>query len=243
MLYQAYASIWRLIDLIFPPSCAGCGKPGVLWCAECQEKVTRIKLPYCEKCGEPIEKSGLCKRCQARLPRYEQLISYAQFEGSIRNAIHRLKYRRDIALGLLFSEFLYGLLERMEWEIDKIVPVPLGNIRLSERGYNQSSLIAKPLAMKCQLEFDGRALFRVRDTVSQVGLSYKERRANVKDAFVAKQDHVVNKNVLLIDDVATSGATIEACTDALLEAGANKVYGLTVARATFKAVENISNGG
>jgi ComF family protein len=123
------------------------------------------------------------------------------------------------------------LLNGMEWKIDLVIPVPLGVARLKERGYNQAALIAKPLALKIGLPYDINTLARVRETRSQVGLSFDQRLDNVKDAFQANSDHTNNMRVLIIDDVATSSATLDACSIALHIAGAVEVYGLTLARA------------
>ncbi len=111
-----------------------------------------------------------------------------------------------------------------------VVPVPLGVARLKERGYNQAELIAKPLALRIGVPCETRGLHRVRETRSQVGLSFDQRRDNVKNAFQAKQDIVSEHNILVVDDVATSSATLDACAAALLAAGAHDVYCLTYAR-------------
>jgi ComF family protein len=122
-------------------------------------------------------------------------------------------------------------LKSLAWEIDVIVPVPLGVARQKERGYNQAALIARPVALETGWAYRPKALSRVRETKTQVGLSIEERRMNVGGAFKAEGEGVAGKNVLLIDDVLTTGSTMEACAAALIEAGAAKVFGLTLARA------------
>jgi ComF family protein len=122
-------------------------------------------------------------------------------------------------------------LKNLAWQIDVIIPVPLGVARQKERGYNQAALIARPVALGTGRSYRPKALSRVRETKTQVGLSIEERRKNVGGAFKAERQRVVDKNVLLIDDVLTTGSTMEACAAALIEAGAGKVYGLTLARA------------
>jgi len=139
--------IWRSLDLIYPPTCAGCGKLGERWCSDCQEKVKEIKPPICMKCGEPINHEGLCERCGKSAPTYNELRSYALFLEPLRSAIHRLKYKRDLALGDLFSNYLYNLFQEINWQIDKIVPVPLSQQRYAERRINQSALLIRPLAL------------------------------------------------------------------------------------------------
>jgi ComF family protein len=149
----------------------------------------------------------------------------------VRSALHQLKYRRDIALGERLAEPLSALYQAQGWSIDLVTPVPLGIARLKERGYNQAALIARPFSLANDLRYDPHALKRTRETRSQVGLSVAERKINVKDAFMARSEVVAGKNVLLIDDVATSSATLDACSAALCMAGAAQVYCLTLARA------------
>jgi ComF family protein len=154
-------------------------------------------------------------------------------QGPLRKAIHSLKYQNNIGLAEALSVHLVELLDRLEWRIDLVIPVPLAAQRRLERGYNQASLLALPVALSRELRYSTRALRRTRETRSQVGLSGEERHINVKDAFNADSNAVKEKSVLVIDDVATTGATQEACARALLTAGASTVYGLTLARAGF----------
>jgi ComF family protein len=117
------------------------------------------------------------------------------------------------------------------WKVNLVVPVPLGLARLRERGYNQANLIARPLALGSRLAYSSRVVRRVRETQSQVGLSIEQRRENVHGAFLAQPGWVDGKSILVVDDVATSTATLDACAEALLIAGCREVYGLTVSRA------------
>jgi ComF family protein len=134
-----------------------------------------------------------------------------------------------MALGEILSRPMISLFNDLKWKIDIITPVPLGIARLSQRGYNQAALLAKPLALGTNINYQPKALKKIRETVSQVGLSYRERRSNVIDAFNANKDTVQYKNILVVDDVTSSGATMEACSRALKNAGANEVYGITLA--------------
>jgi ComF family protein len=125
-------------------------------------------------------------------------------------------------------------LENLQWNVDVIAPVPLGLARLAQRGYNQSALVAKPLALALGVRYYPLALRRSRETHSQVGLSAVQRKENVKGAFEAKFNLVTGRSILVVDDVTTSGATLDACAAALFEAGARQVYGLTLARAVLR---------
>ena len=174
---------------------------------------------------------GLCADCQRLRPRYRVLRAWSIFDDPIRSALHKLKYRRDVALGdslaAQVSEFVIGL----KWPVDMIVPVPLGKKRSKERGYNQVSLIARPLALAIRIAFVPSVLSRVRETRSQVGLTKAERRANVSGAFQVQGKRVKDRIVLLMDDVATTGSTLSSCAEALYAAGARDVFAFTVSRA------------
>jgi ComF family protein len=173
----------------------------------------------------------LCRRCLNRPPNFIALRSWARYEGSVREAIRRLKYRRNISLGLILAKYLSNLVDNLGWGIDLVIPVPLGVARLRERGYNQTVLIARPFALETGLPYSARGLNRVRETRSQVGLSYDQRQHNVKDAFEADTEIVDRQRILVIDDVTTSGATLNSCGNALIKAGAKEVYAITLARA------------
>ncbi len=148
----------------------------------------------------------------------------------MRNAIHRLKYKRDVALGEALARMLIQTLVNLAWEIDLVIPVPLGKSRLAERGYNQAALLARPLALAMRLPYQPPALHRMRETRTQVGLSIIERRLNVDGAFQADTALAEGRSVLIVDDVMTTGATLNACAGALLDAGAKHVLSLTLAR-------------
>jgi len=163
---------------------------------------------------------------------YRCLRSWAVFDSPIQNALHTLKYRRNIAgfgdaLALQMTDFVRSL----NWAIDMIVPAPLGRKRLQERGYNQVALVARPLAYELSIDYRPDALEKMRDTRSQVGLTISQRRDNVSQAYQAHPSAVKRKSILLMDDVATTGSTISACAEALLAAGAQEVYAITIARA------------
>jgi competence protein ComFC len=229
-VYQFYKLVWQGIDLVYPPFCAGCGAKGARWCSHCQQSVRLVMPPVCDCCGREQDTPGLCPWCQHSKPHFASIRSWGYFEGPLREAIHALKYRRDLGLGEVLSGSLIQMLAESIWPLDLIVPVPLGVARLKERGYNQSGLIARPLASETGLRYSPRALARVRETRTQVGLSLDRRKENVRGAFQARSNLVAGKNVLLVDDVMTTGSTLEACAVALLQAGAMKVYGLTLAR-------------
>lgn len=229
--YFTYRLLWSGLDLLFPPVCGGCGKAGSRWCDNCQRDLPKLPEPICNVCGIPLETAGLCADCQRVRPRFSALRSWSAFDAPVRNALHRLKYRRDMGLGDALAAHLSEYVSSLNWPINLVVPVPLGHKRLRERGYNQVGLIARPLALSMRITYAPYALSRVRETRTQVGLTKWERRDNVSGAFRAEGKHVKGRVVLLMDDVATTGSTLSSCAEAFYAAGARDVFAFTVSRA------------
>jgi competence protein ComFC len=229
--YIATQWLWASLDWLFPPVCAGCSRAGYRWCPDCQQKVNPVPEPACQICGSPLSLPGLCINCNEILPPYKAMRSWAVFEGPIRHAIHSLKYSRNLALGETLAQYLVEFVRELGWQVDLVVAVPLGKQRMKERGYNQVGLLAKPFSHLQHWPYFPRALERIRETRSQVGLSRNERKENISGAFHADWKLVSGKAILVMDDVATTGATLAACSDALLHAGAKTVYALTLVKA------------
>jgi competence protein ComFC len=188
--------------------------------------------PLCDLCGTPVnDVRSRCTSCAKTPLLFRQLRSWSAFDEPIRPALHRLKYRHDIGLAEALVPQLAGFASDLDWRPDLVIPVPLGRARLAERGYNQARLISWPLSLALGIAHVPSAMSRTRETRSQVGLSRAERRQNVRGAFGADETVVDGRVVLVVDDVATTGATLSACAAALHEAGANDVFALTVARA------------
>lgn len=229
--YSLYRFLWHGIDFLFPPICGGCDKPLVRWCEECQASLVEIEPPFCNICGLPQSQDGVCERCSENVPKYKELRAWLAFDGGIRKALHRIKYRRDFGMAEQVAFEILPFAKKLDWDIDIAVPVPLGKQRYRERGYNQVSSFAGPLSWAMGWEFSPKSLRRTKETTSQVDLSATQRAENVKDAFVADRKGVEGKSVLVLDDVATTGATLNSCADALIRGGAKAVYALTIARA------------
>jgi ComF family protein len=157
--------------------------------------------------------------------------SWAVFDSPIQNGLHTLKYRGNIPLGEALALQMVEFVNALNWDVDVLIPVPLGKKRLQERGYNQVALVAEPLAYHTGMEYLPRTLWKARETRSQVGLNVSQRHQNVLAAYQADSRSVEHKSILLMDDVATTGSTISSCTEALLSAGASSVYAITIARA------------
>ncbi len=228
----AYRYFWQAVDWIYPPVCAGCGSPGEIWCTACQKSIQEIIDNICDRCGYPgTYESGKCPGCDKHNPQYTKIRSCGVYQGPLKEAIHALKYQDNLALGFTLSEMLAKKLKKEKWDIDLIVPVPLSMVRQKERGYNQAALLAHPLAERMGVKYDSKSLIRKKATESQVHLSAEERSRNMSDAFSAKPEVWKGQSVLIIDDVITTGSTINECARTILEGGAEAVFGLSIARA------------
>ena len=161
---------------------------------------------------------------------FTKLRSWAIYEGPIREALINMKFHQDFGISEFLGSQLCQLLSDLAWKFDMIIPVPLNPFRQKQRGYNQSYRLALPISLQFQLPIVEKALFRIRNTTSQAELSRELRLTNLIDAFEADSRKVNKKTILLVDDIATTSSTINACSTALLARGADKVYGLTAAR-------------
>ena len=214
--------VWwhALVDFFFPPRCPFCGESadegssgGV--CPSCFAQIRKIVHPRCPRCGIGFSSGAgedhLCSDCLTGTGYFAKARALAHYEGIIPEVISRYKYRGDSRL---------------------VVPVPLHPRRLRRRGFNQSLLLARRISRQCSLPLDFTSLRRIRATVPQTELSAAERRKNIRGAFaVLRPQAVAKKDILLIDDVFTTGATVEECAKVLLKAGADRVDVLTFARA------------
>jgi competence protein ComFC len=233
LAYYTYRLLWEALDWLYPPTCGGCNRQGVRWCVECAQITQQLQTSLCPICGNKTIDGKACERCKENRPYFECLKSYTEYQGPIRKAVQRLKYKHDMAMGEALSRLMISRIEELNWPLNLVTSVPLGLVRFKERGYNQANLLARPIALWLKLPFTTKALRRKRETRSQVGLTAIERQENMLDAFKGNEKLVVGKNILLVDDVATSGATLNASSKALLDAGAIKVYSFTLARATY----------
>ena len=195
-----------------------------------------IEEPVCKICGRNIRGSSLGGRCSVKKPVFHAVRSWGEYLGQLRTAVLKLKYYGDIGLSEMLARPMIDLYKDTKWSVDMIVPVPVGKTRAEERGYNQAALLAIPLSLKLGITYSSKVLFKTRDVKSQVGLSLEQRFKNVAGAFTASTDVVQNKSILLVDDVITSGATLNTCTKALIDAGALRVYGITLARSGLHQV-------
>ncbi|OGO02075.1 MAG: hypothetical protein A2Y90_00700 [Chloroflexi bacterium RBG_13_52_12] len=218
------------LDLLFPPWCIGCGREGGYICDSCYRQLPSISPPICPRCGRPLSPENLCPGCTGEQSGIDGIRSPFLFNGVIRRAIHELKYRNLRALAPSLAGFLHEFLIDSPLPGDVLVPVPIHRKRLRERGYNQSSLLAHELGRLCGLPVIDDSLIRRSYTPSQArASSAADRLENVAGAFTCLDKRLREKQVILIDDVSTSGATLSACAGVLKSAGAVTVWGLVLA--------------
>lgn len=223
-----------LVNLIFPSACPACSKPTdslghAPFCSRCWQGIGQYTGPSCRICGVPLVSvhADRCQHCLEDPPAFTKAHSFTHYEGTIALAIHHFKFLGIRRLSGPLSEFL---LFCDTAGIDAIVPVPLSPSGLKNRGFNQALLLARHLSRERKIPLLMDVLRKVLETPPQVGLSAKARAVNVKKAF-ACTGTVSGMNLLLIDDVMTTGATVNACSRQLLKAGAKSVSVLTLARA------------
>jgi ComF family protein len=251
-----------IVSLLFPAGCRLCEQlltraSRVPICDECLASFEAIPGRVCRICGSPPEATfatiprpsettdtgegdrPVCMACRVRTYGFDHARSYAVYGGALVRAIVMLKFERIEPLGAWFADRLAEVVRREAEALaaDVVVPVPLHRERERERGYNQADLIAKPLAKRLGLPYRAVLLMRTRPRPDKQVLSMSERWESVRGAFATRPGSQVDKlRVLLVDDVVTTGATLDACAKALWGAGAKSVIGLTVARAARRSV-------
>lgn len=233
--------LWNAaLDLVYPPHCEFCNKPilqGSL-CKECLRRIRWIRFPYCHVCSLPVQawitETFVCTSCRLRQFHFRFAVCACEAEDIVRQLIHRFKYRKIRRLERLLSWLLFRA-----WRDPRVItnppemltPVPLHPLRQRERGFNQARILAEALSKRTGIPCKS-LLKRPVLTQSQTLLSRCERKQNLRGAFAVHQNKFLNyTHVMLVDDVLTTGSTLEECSKTLLAAGVRTVSAITVARA------------
>ncbi len=213
--WESFTRYW--LDVVFPPRCANCGRLDTTLCVTCQTRLDALPLKYLERMLPPF--AGLISTESHRTP-------------ILRRLIHSLKYDNMPHLAQPLGIRMATALQHYDWELDLVISVPLHPHRQRERGYNQSAELAKVVSEVLGLRELSSALQRTVNTRSQVGLGQQQRLDNVAGAFDADPLSLAGARVLLVDDVLTTGATMQACAEAVIAAGAHSIYGVTITSAS-----------
>ncbi len=237
-----------LLNFVFPLDCKICEKSireskGYSICEDCFKTIELIEHPYCIKCGKPLlltdffkqNREILCLECKRKKYSFEFSRSIGIYNKVLKKCIHLFKYYGEkklaIPLGKLMVDYLLKNVEFIK-KIELIIPVPLHNSDLKKRGFNQSVLLGKAIGDYFSVPVREKVLIKKKLTPFQVNLSKKERERNILRAFsVEKPEEIEGKNILILDDVFTTGSTVEECAKELMKAGANNIFVLTLARA------------
>jgi ComF family protein len=249
-----------LFFTFFPADCRICGSPLIRVsrlpvCESCLIALRPLQGSYCSVCGEALHIPGCigagesrCLLCQRADPPYERAVAYGSYDGGLRDLIHVLKFQQvrpaAAVLGRMLAETMTNLEKAMPVGTIAVVPVPLHKRKQAQRGFNQAEMIArgalKQLSHPKRFDLCTGVLLRRRETGSQIGLTRHQRRENLRGAFaVSDPTRILNRDILLVDDVYTTGTTASECARVLLRAGAARVWVATVAR-TLKISDVIS---
>ena len=222
-----------ILGILYPKTCCFCGKLSTTECCDiCAEKIIYITEPCCKKCGKPVryEEQEYCHDCEKREAYYEQGRSVWIHKEPVSWSLYQFKYHNRKIYGEFYAKELYRLYgdKIRQWEIDLIVPVPLHWKRRRRRGYNQAEVVAKHLGRHMNIPVDSKAVVRRYYTNPQKELDERERKRNLRGAFEVKRNWNESRKILLIDDIYTTGSTINEISKILKEKGGHKVWFLTI---------------
>ncbi len=216
-------------DAIAPAFCVQCGTSGGWLCSVCAEQIFLVKEQVCYRCSKLSEHGKTCERCRRHTELNGVIVATHYESGPVRELVHKLKYEGLTDLAGILGWILFQGTVVKEWKDWVVVPVPLHPSKFSSRGFNQADLLASRLAKYLKLPYQIKWLRRVRATETQTELTRSHRQVNVYKAFSARGD-LRGRKILLVDDVMTTGATLEAAAQALKDAGARQIWGVVVAR-------------
>jgi len=241
-----HETVQSALSFIFPPKCVICDEyleeeNSLGFCQSCLDELPWIKPPICPACGLPYlatpeAPDHLCGDCTRNKYAFQWARASTIYRTKIRSVIHRFKFgnRPELARALVKTLFVNETVFRDVPQADSIVPVPLHRERLRRRGYNQALLLAKSLGNEINLPVECHNLRRIRKTIPQIGLGPSERKKNVRNAFrIKRPERVKGKKVFLVDDVYTTGNTLNECARTLREAGSESVFAVTICRVSL----------
>ena len=225
--------IRKIIRAFYPEVCPNCGKvvKDIGLCKDCEESFRFIQSPTCAICGRPVDNEGvyICDECKNTKHYFKRNISTFEYKGDIKECIYRFKYANMRCYSDFFALSSYRRYGKIikSWNVDVIVPVPMYKKKQRKRGYNQAEEFAKALSRMTGVKVDSKLLIRRKDTVPMKSLSKQQRYENLKQAFAVRGKSNY-KRVLVVDDIFTTGSTIDACARVLKKNGVETVYSFCI---------------
>lgn len=224
-----------LLDILFPKFCLGCHEEGNYLCQDCASMIEIMEYLYCPGCLQKTISGIVCDKCKKFLKLDGLYFASSYQDFLVKELISKFKYEpliKELSRPLAFLIIThFSIIGKPNFSDFVMIPVPLEKARLKWRGFNQAEEIAKELAILFKIKLISNTLIKIKKTISQVDLSEEKRKENIKGVFLVKnKGEIFNKKVLLVDDVYTTGSTMNECARVLKEAGAERVWGITVAR-------------
>ena len=242
MLYSCYM-FNNIINLLYPASCQVCGKksksPNQYLCKECVQKIKKRQPPFCIKCGHKLKtasyKEDLCPDCKKKTPYFDQAASIFYYDGVFKKLVHDFKYKKNTSLVTEFAEFIISFMDKhnIAKETDLVLSIPMHPLRLLKREINPSNILARNVAKKLNLPYSENLLKKTKNTLPQSQLNRSERIENIKNSFSLKKSaepYLKHKNILFVDDLFTTGSTVNECSRILKEKSVKRIEVITLAR-------------
>lgn len=225
----------NMLDLMYPKRCPVCGdivrKRGADICPSCERKLRFVEEPFCLKCGKPLEdESEYCGDCMKKEHSFKEGRAALIYDEHTSQSIYSFKYNSRCEYAKYYGRIITTRLGRKikSWKPDVIIPVPIHKSKLKKRGYNQAALIAKEISKSLNIPYNDKILIRKTSTKVQKNLSAKDREINLKKAFIVRGNSVKLKSALVVDDIYTTGSTIDAISKCLKGAGIGEIYFVTL---------------
>ncbi|MBU3911140.1 MAG: ComF family protein [Candidatus Omnitrophica bacterium] len=232
-----------LINLLYPASCQVCGIKTNRWneniCADCLKNMRKRLPPFCRKCGRQMPgnpgSENICADCRNSAVYFDRALSAFHYDDSLKELVHSFKYNKATCMAKEFSDLITAFMKQhgIDREIDLILPIPMHPARLFKREVNPSDILAKNIARKLSVRYSGAFLKKIKNTRAQSKLSRHERIKNIKGSFFLTRHGAIEtrqKNILLVDDLFTTGSTVNECARVLKKAGSGRVNVITLAR-------------
>lgn len=230
-------SVWiktadYVLDLVYPKECVGCGVEGFWLCPKCQKEIIKVSSSFCPKCKRLTPNGQFCRNCRKNYHLTGVIIAGHFKFGPLREAIHTYKYNGVLGLEKIFRKLLiYRLKGRLPRGEKIIIPIPLHHKKEIRRGFNQAERLAQIIAQELDIPLETKLIIRTKETKPQINLKKKERLQNIQGAFsIINAKKVKNKTVLLVDDVTTTGLTLNEAAKLLRNHGAREVWGVVIAQ-------------